>query len=137
MAELSAKIIQKYDKYSVAQLLKKCQVEFNKFIRSRDEHLPCINCGKYTKLQAGHFYPTSTYSHIRFHEDNCWGECLSCNYFNSQSHSYGYRVNLEKRIGKERFEKLEMLANQRKGVKWNRFELIEKLLHYKTINNAS
>lgn len=122
-----------YRKYSVAQLIKKAQIKFNAFIRERDKDLPCINCGNYRKLQAGHFYPTSTHSHLRFNEDNTNGECLKCNFFNSQSHSYGYRINLEKKIGKERFEKLELLAQQKTGHKANRFHLIEIIEKYKTI----
>ena len=122
--------IQKYKKYTVADLIKKAQVKFNARIRARDEGKPCINCGKYRKLQAGHFFPTSTHSYMRFMEDNCAGECLQCNYYNSQSHSYGYRVNLEKRLGKERFDKLIDIGSTRpKGFKWDRFTLIEILLN--------
>jgi len=121
--------IQRYSGKTVSELIKIAQRRFNKFIRTRDQGQPCINCGKFRTLQAGHFYPTSTHSHLRFNEDNCAGECLQCNYFNSQSHAYGYRVNLEKRIGKERFEKLEMLAKTR-GHKWDRFTLVEIICRY-------
>jgi hypothetical protein len=127
---MEAKEIQRYSGKTVSQLIKIAQRHFNKFIRERDKDLPCINCGKYRELQAGHFYPTSTHSHLRFNEDNAGGECLSCNYFNSQSHSYGYRVNLEKRIGKERFENLETMAKF-KNHKWDRFSLIAIILKYR------
>lgn len=129
--ELSSAIIKKYSKYSVAELLKKCQVFFNKYIRERDKDLPCVNCGKFRKLQAGHFFPTSTHSILRFHEDNAHGECLQCNYFNSQSHSYGYRKEIEKRIGKDRFEMLELSARMRGKHKWNRETLIHLIETYK------
>lgn len=131
---MTAKDIQKYSKYSVAELIKKAQKAFNAYIRERDKELPCINCGKYKTLQAGHLYPTSTYSALRFNEDNTNGECLHCNYFNSQSHSYGYRINLEKKIGKERLQALDDLAAQSKrnrGFKFDRFALIEIILKYK------
>lgn len=128
---MDAKTIQKYKSKSVADLIKICQRHFNKFIRNRDNGKPCINCGKYRELQCGHFYPTSTHSHLRFHEDNSAGECLQCNYYNSQSHSYGYAVNLRKRIGDERMAKLEQLANSKRGFKWDRFELIELIETYK------
>ena len=91
-------------------LLVKAQRIFNAWIRKRDEGKPCINCGHPRTLQAGHFYPTSTHSHLRFDEDNVHGECKQCNYYNSQSHAYKYRVNLERKIGKERFEDLEKRA---------------------------
>lgn len=128
---MDSKIIQKYSKYTVAQLIKKAQVVFNAYIRKRDEGQPCINCGKYKKLQAGHFYPTSTYSYLRFHEHNTNGECLHCNYFNSQSHSYGYRINLEKKIGSEQFKDLENLAKNKKPHRWDRFTLISIIEDYK------
>lgn len=121
---------------TVAQLIKIAQRHFNAFIRKRDEGKPCINCGKYRKLQCGHYYPTSTYSGLRFNEYNCAGECLACNYYNSQSHSYGYRVNLEQRIGKEKFDALELsaAAYKRSGKKWTRFELLEIIEKYKKLN---
>jgi hypothetical protein len=122
--------IKKYESKSVAQLLKIAQKHFNKFIRERDKEQHCINCGRFTTLQAGHFYPTSTHSHLRFDEDNVHGECLKCNYFNSQSHSYGYRINLEKKIGKSEFEQLELKSKMKSG-KWDRFSLIEKIAIYK------
>jgi len=132
--ELTAKIIQKYNSKSVSELIKICQRHFNQYIRNRDKCQPCINCGKLRELQAGHFYPTSTHSHLRFHEDNTNGECLQCNYFNSQSHSYGYAVNLRKKIGEERMQTLEQLASRKIGFKWDRFTLIEKIEHYKNLN---
>lgn len=121
---------------TVAQLVKIAQRHFNAYIRKRDEGKPCINCGKYRTLQAGHYFPTSTYSGLRFNEYNCAGECLACNYYNSQSHSYGYRVNLEQRIGKEKFDALELsaAAYKRSGKKWTRFELLEIIEKYKKLN---
>jgi 5-methylcytosine-specific restriction endonuclease McrA len=128
---MNATEISKYEKRSTAWLKKKAQEVFNRWIRERDKNLPCINCGKFTTLQAGHFYPTSTFGHLRFNEDNVNGECVSCNYFNSQSHSYGYRPNLIKKIGQERFDKLEQLANIKQYNKLDRFYLIEILNRYK------
>ena len=128
---VSAKLIQKYKKYSVAQLKTKAQTAFNKWIRERDKGLPCINCGKFRPLQAGHLFPTSTYPHLRFSEWNTNGECLQCNYFNSQSHAYGYRVNLIKKIGIENFEALEMFSKLRGKGKLSRFDYIDVILKYK------
>lgn len=127
---MEAKTIQRYQKYSVAQLRKKAQVVFNAFIRKRDSGKPCVNCGEYRKLQAGHFYPTSTHSHLRFNEDNVHGECLHCNYFNSQSHAYGYRTEIEIRIGKKAFNNLQLLAEHRKAHKFDRYTLIEIIQKY-------
>ena len=130
MSVLKAETIKKYDKYSVAELKKKAQVVFNKWIRERDKDMPCINCGKQTKLQAGHFYPAGSYNALRFDEDNVHGECLHCNYFNSQSHSYGYAVNLPERIGVERMEALRLRA-VKKAFNWDRFSLVNVIEKYK------
>ena len=91
-------------------LLSKAQRVFNKWIRKRDEGKPCINCGKYRTLQAGHLYPTSTHSWLRFDEENTNGECKQCNYYNSQSHQAGYRPNLEGKIGRPRMAALDKKA---------------------------
>lgn len=130
MNRMTSETIKKYDKYSVAQLKAKAQVVFNKWIRERDKCMPCINCGKQTKLQAGHFYPAGSYNALRFDEDNVHGECLHCNYFNSQSHSYGYAVNLPDRIGVDRMEALKRRAVKR-AFKWDRFSLISIIEKYK------
>lgn len=130
MNRMTSETIKKYDKYSVAQLKAKAQVVFNKWIRERDKCMPCINCGKQTKLQAGHFYPAGSYNALRFDEDNVHGECLHCNYFNSQSHSYGYAVNLPDRIGVDRMEALKRRAVKR-AFKWDRFSLIAIIEKYK------
>lgn len=131
--ELSAAVVAKYKTNSEGQLLNRAQKAFNAFIRHRDRDEACINCSRYTKLQAGHLYPTSTFAGLRFDEENCHGECLQCNFYNSQSHSYGYRVNLEKKIGKERMEALELRASMSKrrgGAKESKrllyIEVIEK-----------
>lgn len=120
---------------SVSQLIKIATRHFNAFIRKRDEGKPCINCGHFRELQAGHYFPTSTYSGLRFHLDNVHGECKQCNYFNSQSHSYGYRKNLEDKIGTGAFNQLELVAAsyRRTGKKWSRFELIEIIEKYKQL----
>lgn len=112
-------------------LLVKAQRIFNAYIRKRDEGKPCINCNKMRTLQAGHFYPTSTHSWLRFDEDNVHGECKQCNYFNSQSHAYGYRVNLAHRIGKERFEALEVRAALKQTMHDAKFIYEEVIKRYK------
>ena len=55
MAELSANLIQKYNKKTVPQLLKLCQQTFNKYIRQRDSDLPCISCQKGRVENAGQY----------------------------------------------------------------------------------
>lgn len=122
------------DSKSISQLLKLAQIVFNKFIRERDKignSFTCISCVKVlpsSQMQAGHYYPISTASSLRFDEDNCCGECVTCNCFDG-SHQKWYRENLIKKIGKERVERLDNLAHQEK--KWSREELLEIIKKYK------
>lgn len=105
---------------------------FNAWVRRRDEDRPCISCGQYKPLQAGHFYPTSTHDGLRFDEDNVHGECAGCNCFN-EGHLIGYQENLPSRIGQERFEALKQRAAEykRNGHKWSRSELMDIIEKYK------
>ena len=133
--KLLMKLLKKPKKpLTIGKLKAKAQRVFNAWIRERDKDLPCINCGKYTKLQAGHFYPTSAFNHLRFNEHNTNGECLSCNYFNSQSHAYGYKPNLIKKIGQENFDKLELLSKMRVFTKDDKFFFDTIISKYKIVN---
>ena len=117
---------------TISQLLKIAQRHFNAFIRERDKGPPCINCGACRTLQAGHLFPTSTYSGLRFDEYNVNGECLQCNYYNSQSHAYGYKVNLMRKIGHDKFTELEIRAGMvKRGHRWDRFTLENIINKYK------
>lgn len=91
---------------------KELQVIFNKFIRVRDKDKPCISCNKPLsgKFDAGHFYSTGSYPELRFNEDNVHGQCVHCNQ-HKRGNLIEYSLNLPKRIGLERFEKLQSLAN--------------------------
>ena len=129
---LESKTINKYKGRSVAWLLKKCQFYFNKYIRQRDEGKQCISCDSYNTAHASHYYSAGHYPTLRFHEDNCHLSCVRCNtYLHGNLIQYGKR--LTERIGKDKFDKLEMLAGYDKRVnhKWNRLELIEILEKYK------
>lgn len=121
--------IQKFDKYTTAQLLKKCQVVFNAFIRNRDSERTCISCGSWATPQAGHYMSAGHHSALRFNEDNVNRQCLKCNNY-LHGNLINYRIGLIKRIGEDRVKALE--ETPRKAFKWGRFDLIEKILHYKT-----
>jgi len=89
--------------------LQEAQVEFNKYIRMRDQLVtwPCISCQKQPKkANAGHYKSTKAYPESRFDEDNCHLQCEHCNTYLSGNIS-AYRVNLISRIGLERVERLE------------------------------
>tara|TARA_R110000787_G_scaffold85493_2_gene182362 strand:+ start:3986 stop:4375 length:390 start_codon:yes stop_codon:yes gene_type:complete len=119
-------------KKSVPQLIAIAVRYFHKFIRTRDKDLPCISCGRYTKLQAGHFYSAGNHPSVRFNEDNVHGQCIQCNHFLS-ANLLPYRANLIKKIGQERVDKITLNVEMSKkfGFKWSRLFLIETILKYK------
>ena len=86
---------------------------FNKYIRLRDNG--CITCDRApgnsdlitgSRWDAGHYLSRGAFPELAFDEDNCHKQCSYCN-----SHLSGnvavYRINLIKKIGIERVEKLE------------------------------
>ena len=90
---------------TLSKVKQETQDVFNKFIRLRDAELPCISCGRIKVLQAGHYFPVKGYDSLRYNEDNVNGECAGCNCFD-KSHLIGYGINLEKKIGTERYKQL-------------------------------
>jgi hypothetical protein len=116
----------KAKKKTLGQIKAEVQKVVNRYIRLRDEGMPCISCGQHKKLQAGHYFAVSTHDGLRFDEDNIFGECGACNLFN-QSHLIAYRDNLLERIGQERFDALYQRASNYKqfGYKFTRYELEE------------
>jgi hypothetical protein len=116
---------------SLPKLKKKAQLVFNAWIRQRDADKPCISCGKYKELQAGHYYSVKMYDGLRFDELNVHGECAGCNCFND-SHLITYGDNLRERIGDENMLRLKLRAVEYKkfGKKWTRDELNEIIKKY-------
>lgn len=88
--------------------LKSAQAAFNKFIRERDAHLPCISCGRFHTgaYDAGHYRSVGAQPALRFHEDNCHKQCVPCNQHKS-GNVVEYRLGLIARIGSERVAFLE------------------------------
>ena len=117
---------------SIPQLKKIAERHFNRFIRLRDQWKPCISCGNYRELQAGHFYSAGNYSALKFNEDNVHGQCKQCNYFLSGNLTE-YEKSLRLRIGNERVDKLHILAGayKRTGYKWDRIFLNDVINTYK------
>lgn len=124
-----------YSKKTIAQLRAIAVNHFHKFIRKRDQGKPCISCGAYTTLQAGHFFSAGNNPSVRFNEDNVHGQCKKCNYFLS-GNLLPYRQNLIEKIGLERFKKLELniQLSKQTGYKWDRFFLLEVIEKYKALN---
>ena len=94
----------------------------------------CISCGKIKPIEqadAGHYHSRRHMS-TRFDEDNVNAECRFCNRF-SADHIIGYRENLIKKIGEQRFLLLEVKAHEMK--KWSHFELEQLIKYYKALGD--
>lgn len=134
------KKVKKPKKKKLQTLLKDFETVFNAWIKKRDAGKPCISCGQYNELQAGHYFAVSGYKALRFDEDNVHGEGACCNMFN-ESHLILYGINLQKKIGENDYKDLLRRAELYKAGryqneyyqngKWNR-EGIEKGIEYYT-----
>jgi hypothetical protein len=121
---------------SLSSLVDRLDKVFSKYIRLRDAmpsgFFRCISCGKIKPVQkadCGHYFSRKHMS-TRFDEDNCHAECSSCNRFDAE-HLHGYRENLVRKIGEQRFLLLEVKAHETK--KWSRFELEQLVKYYRAL----
>lgn len=109
--------------------LKLAQVEFNKYIRTRDAAEPCISCQRHHNGQyhAGHYMSVGAKPELRFDEAGCNKQCSACNNHLSGNIAL-YRVNLIRKIGQAEVDRLEgPIAPQ----KWTIEQLIEIRDHYR------
>ena len=121
---------------SWSTLVDRLDTVFSRYIRLRDA-MPsgtfrCISCGKIKPIEqadCGHFH-SRTHMSTRFDEDNCHAECRYCNRF-SADHIIGYRENLIKKIGEQRFKLLDIKAHETK--KWSHFELEQLSKYYRAL----
>lgn len=95
-----------------SQWMKEAQVEFNKYIRLRDEGLACICCGRYPNgaetggdFDAGHYRSRGAAPHLRFDERNVHAQLKHCNRYAFDVAAY--RAGLSARIGESAVEALE------------------------------
>lgn len=129
--------LQPYFNKHYSSLEKLAMKHFNAFIRWRDSQevrggFVCVSCRELKpveKMHAGHFYSAGHHPILRFDEDNVHGQCHRCN-----THLHGnlneYRMHLERKIGKDRLEWLDIKAKT-KGSRIDRMTLIETIIHYK------
>ena len=121
---------------SLSTLVDRLDTVFSRYIRLRDAMssgmFRCISCGKIKPIEqadCGHFH-SRTHMSTRFDEDNCHAECRYCNRF-SADHIIGYRENLIKKIGEQRFMLLDIKAHETK--KWSHFELEQLAKYYRAL----
>ena len=121
---------------SLSTLIDRLDTVFSRYIRLRDVmpsgYFRCISCGKIKPIEqadCGHFH-SRTHMSTRFDEDNCHAECRYCNRL-SADHIIGYRENLIKKIGEQRFKLLDIKAHETK--KWSHFELEQLAKYYRAL----
>ena len=97
-----------------------CLSAFQKLRRLKeandDGYVRCISCGKvihWKEAQGGHYIPRS-YRATELEEDNVNPQCEYCN-LKLNGNTAMYRINLIKKIGIERVERLENMALAERG----------------------
>ena len=109
--------------------LREAQAAINKWVRLRDDNLPCISCGRHHTGQyhAGHYLTTGSRPELRFNELNIHKQCAPCN-----NHLSGnlimYRVGLIAKIG---LADVESLEGPHPPSKWTIEQLKEIKVEYK------
>lgn len=93
----------KHENKTYPQLLKEAQRAFNRYIRERDRHLPCICCDKPAtqspnEWDAGHYRSVGAANHLRFDERNCHKQSKRCNQYLGGNYAM-YRTGLINRYG--------------------------------------
>lgn len=100
----------KQDLRTLNDWLSLAQSQVNRYIRARDYFEPCISCGTTNpniQYCAGHYKTRGGFPELRFDEDNIHKQCnKNCN-LSLSGNIAAYRVNLIKKIGLERVERLE------------------------------
>ncbi|MEK2607714.1 recombination protein NinG [Pseudomonas shirazensis] len=93
---------------SRAGYVREAQAVFNRWVRLRDEALPCISCGRHHqgKYDAGHYRTTAACPELRFDPLNVHKQCSPCN-TQLSGNIVAYRLGLIRRIGEESVDWLE------------------------------
>lgn len=113
-----------------AEYADEAQSAVNRYVNKRDEHLPCICCGKspYEGVRhAGHFKSRGSNSFLRFNLWNINTCCYSCN-VKKGGNINEYRPALIEKIG---IEKVEYLDNAPRSKVYSK----EYLMRLKSIFN--
>jgi hypothetical protein len=104
LTKLKKEKTKSYKKIKVNRNLE--QEKVNKLVRKRDFGKPCISCGEFKKLFAGHYISVGRSKVLRYNLENIHGQCFECNNLKS-GNLKSYRVGLTERFGIEFVEKLE------------------------------
>ena len=89
--------------------LQDLQFIFNKYIRLRDRHKPCVSCGQPAsqgQRHASHYRSRAAAAQLRFNFLQVWASCAQCNSAKS-GNIVEYRIELVRRIGEKRVLAIE------------------------------
>lgn len=124
---------------TIADRIATAQKECNAYIRLRDMHQGCIDCGKPFEPQrpggsmdAGHFRSRGAAPNLRFNEDNIFGQRKNCNRPGGAT-AADFRAGVVARIGEARVQAIESDNAPRK---WTHAELIQIAATYKQKRKA-
>ena len=119
---------------SISKLKKELDTIFSTYIRivNADDkgNNQCCTCGKidnWRNLQCGHFV-SRRYLATRFHEANCFPQCVSCNVF-KYGEQWKFGQFLDRNFGDGISEELVILGHS--TLKISRVEYEEKISYYK------
>lgn len=129
---------------TIAELLKLAQVQFNKYIRTRDTlpggYFRCPTCSKTKKIEGGNFHACHVFSAghypaLRFNEHNVFGGCSACNYY-KHGESNEFVLWLQSYLPDEDYKALIEIKNfqKHKQWKWDRSEILAIIDKYKALN---
>ena len=105
--------IAKQSKTSYTGRLNYARKIFQAWIRDRDKNEPCISCGTYNAkyYDGGHYFKAEIFPNLIFNLENVNKQCRKCNrYLNGNEAAY--TIGLIKKIGIERFQKLQNDASK-------------------------
>jgi hypothetical protein len=107
-AERAADRVKRESLKTRSDWLKETQIEFNRYIRLRDQAHPCISCDRNHDgaWHGGHYLSTGARPELRFDERNVHKQCAPCNVYLS-GNLVLYRAALVRKIGAEAVAALE------------------------------
>ena len=125
-------------KKTISKLKKELDKWFSLYIRLRgaddNGNNQCCTCGtidNWKKLQCGHFVSRKHLA-TRFHEMNCFPQCVSCNIF-KYGEQWKFGQFLDKNLGEGVSEELVILGYT--ICKISRSDYEEKITYYKSVVN--
>ncbi|RUP37030.1 MAG: hypothetical protein EKK63_15790 [Acinetobacter sp.] len=103
--------------------------EVRTIIRLIDKNCPCIACGTYDTIRwdAGHYHSSGGSRYIRYHADNIFISCYTCN-CRKGGNQTGMKLNIDRVFGSEYREKVDFYILQTKPLHLSIPELKDKIV---------